>query len=105
ESLYRKATGEGREAVTAAIFWLKTRAVSLGVEFSLNVGSENSMRGAWGRRPGARPGPPGFRSVAEHSVRHDSDGGGGGPAWRINDDPGSSPSGTLGDRDRTAHGP
>ena len=23
---YRKATGEGREAVTAAIFWLKTRA-------------------------------------------------------------------------------
>lgn len=24
--LYRKATGEGREAVTAAIFWLKTRA-------------------------------------------------------------------------------
>jgi hypothetical protein len=26
ESLYRKATGDGREAVTAAIFWLKTRA-------------------------------------------------------------------------------
>jgi hypothetical protein len=26
ESLYRKATGEGREAVVAAIFWLKTRA-------------------------------------------------------------------------------
>ncbi|RWO75695.1 hypothetical protein ACN2CC_29230 [Mesorhizobium muleiense] len=26
ESLYRRATGEGREAVTAAIFWLKTRA-------------------------------------------------------------------------------
>ncbi len=26
ESLYRKALGEGREAVTAAIFWLKTRA-------------------------------------------------------------------------------
>ncbi|RWM85303.1 MAG: hypothetical protein EOR84_32210 [Mesorhizobium sp.] len=26
EGLYRKATGEGREAVTAAIFWLKTRA-------------------------------------------------------------------------------
>ena len=26
ESLFRKATGEGREAVTAAIFWLKTRA-------------------------------------------------------------------------------
>jgi hypothetical protein len=26
ESLYRKAVGEGREAVTAAIFWLKTRA-------------------------------------------------------------------------------
>ncbi len=26
ENLYHKATGEGREAVTAAIFWLKTRA-------------------------------------------------------------------------------
>jgi hypothetical protein len=26
ENLYRKATGEGRESVTAAIFWLKTRA-------------------------------------------------------------------------------
>jgi hypothetical protein len=26
ESLYRKATGDGREAVIAAIFWLKTRA-------------------------------------------------------------------------------
>ena len=26
ESLYRKALGEGREGVTAAIFWLKTRA-------------------------------------------------------------------------------
>ena len=26
ENLYRKATGEGREAVTAAIFWLKARA-------------------------------------------------------------------------------
>ena len=26
ESLYRKAIGEGRDSVTAAIFWLKTRA-------------------------------------------------------------------------------
>lgn len=26
ESHYRKATGQGREAVTTAIFWLKTRA-------------------------------------------------------------------------------
>src|SRR5262245_1240803 len=26
ESLYRLATGQGREAVTAAIFWLKARA-------------------------------------------------------------------------------
>jgi hypothetical protein len=26
KSLYRKALGEGRKAVTAAIFWLKTRA-------------------------------------------------------------------------------
>ena len=26
ESLFRKATGDGSQAVTAAIFWLKTRA-------------------------------------------------------------------------------
>ena len=26
ENLYRKATGDGREAVTAAIFWLKAQA-------------------------------------------------------------------------------
>ncbi|HEV7255901.1 MAG TPA: hypothetical protein VGN97_22740 [Mesorhizobium sp.] len=26
ENLFKKATGEGREAVTAAIFWLKARA-------------------------------------------------------------------------------
>ncbi|MGD9507003.1 MAG: hypothetical protein AB7X49_00385 [Geminicoccaceae bacterium] len=26
EALYRKALGEGREAVTAAIFWMKARA-------------------------------------------------------------------------------
>jgi hypothetical protein len=26
ENLYRKATGDGRESVTAAIFWLKSRA-------------------------------------------------------------------------------
>ena len=26
ESLFRKATGDGAQAVTAAIFWLKTRA-------------------------------------------------------------------------------
>src|SRR5690349_18610154 len=26
ENLFRKATGEGREAVVAAIFWMKTRA-------------------------------------------------------------------------------
>jgi len=26
ENLYRRATGDGREAVTAAIFWLKARA-------------------------------------------------------------------------------
>ena len=26
ENLFRKATGEGRESVIAAIFWLKTRA-------------------------------------------------------------------------------
>jgi hypothetical protein len=33
ENLFRKATGHGREAVIAAIFWLKTRAA--GIEYQL----------------------------------------------------------------------
>ena len=42
ESLYRKAIGEGRESVIAAIFWLKTRArwkETSGHELSTNPAS------------------------------------------------------------------
>jgi hypothetical protein len=39
ESLYRKALGEGREAVTAAIFWLKTRARWKEVHVTEHAGS------------------------------------------------------------------
>jgi hypothetical protein len=45
ENLYRRATGEGREAVTAAIFWLKTRA-----------GWKESDRGGGGQHPRSRQG-------------------------------------------------
>ncbi len=40
ENLYRKATGDGREAVTAAIFWLKTRA-------GWNKTSVHELRDEW----------------------------------------------------------
>jgi hypothetical protein len=53
ENLYRKATGEGREAVTAAIFWLKTRA----------GWKETSLHEVSGREGGPL-------EVSEHSPRH-----------------------------------
>jgi hypothetical protein len=53
ENLYRKATGEGREAVTAAIFWLKTRA----------GWKETSLHEVSGREGGPI-------EVSEHSSRH-----------------------------------
>jgi hypothetical protein len=40
ESLYRKAIGEGRESVTAAIFWLKTRARWKETSVHEHVGAE-----------------------------------------------------------------
>jgi hypothetical protein len=39
ENLYRKATGDGREAVTAAIFWLKARARWKEVSVTEHAGS------------------------------------------------------------------
>ena len=41
ENLYRKALGDGREAVTAAIFWLKTRARWKEVSAVENTGATN----------------------------------------------------------------
>tara|TARA_R100001443_G_scaffold47628_1_gene60207 strand:+ start:3394 stop:3729 length:336 start_codon:yes stop_codon:yes gene_type:complete len=41
ESLFKKATGDGGQAVTAAIFWMKTRA---GWKESLTVESEVTHR-------------------------------------------------------------
>jgi hypothetical protein len=41
ENLFRKATGEGREAVTAAIFWLKARAGWKEVDRHELVGDEH----------------------------------------------------------------
>ena len=41
ESLYRKALGDSREAVTAAIFWLKTRARWKEVGAVGNTGATN----------------------------------------------------------------
>ena len=79
------------------------RLLSLGVEFSLNVGAENSLAGVLAWRTRAHSGPPGDPTT-DHCVRHDSDGGSGGPAWRIDDDFGSSPPGTFRDCDSAAHG-
>ncbi|TIS63878.1 hypothetical protein [Mesorhizobium sp.] len=42
ESLFRKATGEGRESVVAAIFWLKTRARWKEVQVQEHVGHATS---------------------------------------------------------------
>jgi len=43
ENLYRKATGEGRESVTAAIFWMKARAGWRGVAIHEIGGSSGSL--------------------------------------------------------------
>jgi len=44
ENLYRKATGDGRESIIAAIFWLKTRAgwKETSVQ-ELNAGKDNQV--------------------------------------------------------------
>ena len=47
ENLYRKATGDGREAVIAAIFWLKTRA-------GWKESSIHEIRARWSREASPR---------------------------------------------------
>src|SRR5215218_7343602 len=84
---------------------LAIRAVSLGVEFSLIMGAENSLVGALPGVPGRAPELPAFPSSPTMPADEVSDGGGdGGPAGRIDDDLGPSPPGIIGHGDRTPHG-
>src|SRR5215218_7034515 len=78
--------------------------LSLGGEFSLIVGAENSLAGSGpeglGRAPdlrAVRPSP----IIPSDMIRI---GGGGGPAWRTDDDLGPSPPGIVRDRDCAAYG-
>src|SRR5215211_2696976 len=81
------------------------RAMSLGVEFSLIMGAENSLVGALPGVPGRAPELPAFPSSPTMPADEVSDGGGdGGPAGRIDDDLGPSPPGIIGHGDRTPHG-
>src|SRR5215208_2755006 len=80
-------------------------ALSLGVEFSLIMGAENSLVGALPGVPGRAPELPAFPSSPTMPADEVSDGGGdGGPAGRIDDDLGPSPPGIIGHGDRTPHG-
>jgi hypothetical protein len=47
ESLFRKATGDGAQAVTAAIFWLKTRARwrEPATDTNMNISADGSIAG------------------------------------------------------------
>ncbi len=47
ESLFRKATGDGAQAVTAAIFWLKTRArwKEPTLEAAMRLGTDDTITG------------------------------------------------------------
>ena len=47
ENLFRKATGEGREAVIAAIFWMKTRAGWKETTVTENAGPPQRMVISW----------------------------------------------------------
>src|SRR5215203_4384031 len=51
ESLFRKATGDGSQAVTAAIFWLKTRArwKEPTLETNMNLSADGSITGLMAR--------------------------------------------------------
>jgi DNA invertase Pin-like site-specific DNA recombinase len=77
--------------------------LSSSVEFSANVGIENSLAG-----PRARAaddfGGPSCAPVADDCFRCDSEGSGAGdPAWRTDDDLGATPPGTVDHGDRAAH--
>src|SRR5215218_1721091 len=89
----------------AAPFQPLREQVSLGVEFSLIMGAENSLVGALPGVPGRAPELPAFPSSPTMPADEVSDGGGdGGPAGRIDDDLGPSPPGIIGHGDRTPHG-
>jgi hypothetical protein len=51
ESLYRKATSDGSQAVTAAIFWLKTRArwKEPATDTNMNLSADGSITGLMAR--------------------------------------------------------
>lgn len=51
ESLFRKATGDGPQAVTAAIFWLKTRAQwkEPAVDTNMRLSADGSVGGLMAR--------------------------------------------------------
>src|SRR5215217_863631 len=87
-------------------YWRQSaRGLSLGVEFSLIMGAENSLVGALPGVPGRAPELPAFPSSPTMPADEVSDGGGdGGPAGRIDDDLGPSPPGIIGHGDRTPHG-
>jgi hypothetical protein len=77
ENLYRKATGDGRESVIAAIFWLKTRArwkettvneVSVASDPIAALFKDIAERG---RRIHDRPPPPAIEAVAPSSTLPD----------------------------------
>jgi hypothetical protein len=91
----RLSKDRGVSYVQAQDLNVHTSQLSSSVEFSLKVGIENSLAGALGRP-----------FVAEHSLRFESQGSGdGGPAWRTDNDLGTSPPGTVGYGDCAAHWP
>jgi hypothetical protein len=51
ESLYRKATSDGSQAVTAAMFWLKTRArwKEPATDTNMNLSADGSITGLMAR--------------------------------------------------------
>src|SRR5215203_320174 len=103
-SLRRKAV-QNVSASEGPMSMPSTSRLSLGVEFSLIMGAENSLVGALPGVPGRAPELPAFPSSPTMPADEVSDGGGdGGPAGRIDDDLGPSPPGIIGHGDRTPHG-
>ncbi len=73
ENLFRKATGDGRESVIAAIFWMKTRAQWKETQVTEMAGPPPSITVTWKgptEKPRSEPqpdvqadGPPGNRGL------------------------------------------
>src|SRR5215207_8397239 len=96
----RSATQRDRVSIVSA----PHQHLSLGVEFSLIMGAENSLVGALPGVPGRAPELRAFPSSPTMPADEVSDGGGdGGPAGRIDDDLGPSPPRIIGHGDRTPH--